>query len=79
MLRKLIGFCMYQSIHVNVGYSHFKINSNGQLRGVRRTKDQGLIYALLKLGNRSTALFVGFIEAENVVGDSSRYPISMYR
>lgn len=57
---------MYQSIHVTSGYSHFKINSNGPI-GVSK-KNQGMIDALLKLGNRFTAPFGGFIEAKNVIG-----------
>ncbi|CAK1720681.1 hypothetical protein VCRA2119O147_480031 [Vibrio crassostreae] len=57
---------MYHSIHVTAGYSHFKINSDGPI-GVSK-KNQGVIDALLKLGNRFTAPFGGFIEAENVVG-----------
>ena len=57
---------MYQSIHVTSGYSHFKINSDGPI-GISK-KNQGMIDALLKLGNRFTAPFGGFIEAENVIG-----------
>lgn len=57
---------MYRSIHVIAGYSHFKINGNGPIG--ENKKNQGVIDALLKLGNRFTAPFGGFIEAENVVG-----------
>nr|WP_102281991.1 hypothetical protein [Vibrio lentus]MCC4838902.1 hypothetical protein [Vibrio lentus] len=57
---------MYQSIHVTSGYSHFKINSNGPI-GVSK-KNQRMIDALLKIGNRFTAPFGGFIEAKNVIG-----------
>lgn len=47
---------MFQSIQVSSGYSMFRMNSDVPLD------------ALLKLGNRFTAPFGGFIEAENIIG-----------
>jgi len=57
---------MFQSIHVSVGYSAIKMNSDGPLDLSKKNK--GEVSALLKMGNVFRAPFGGFIEAENVVG-----------
>jgi hypothetical protein len=57
---------MFQSIHVRVGYSIFKMSACGPIGA--NTKNLGQIDALLKHGNRFSAPFGGFINAENVIG-----------
>lgn len=57
---------MFQSIHVRVGYSIFKMSALGPIGS--NIKNKGQIDALLKHGNRFSAPFGGFIDAQNVIG-----------
>ncbi|PMJ98918.1 hypothetical protein [Vibrio sp. 10N.261.55.A7] len=57
---------MYQSIQIAVGYSIFRLNDEGPI-GVSKRND-GMISALLKRGDRFSAPFGGFVETKNVLG-----------